>query len=459
MTALLSALGSGISAKKILEYLMRQSPELAPKITKSLAAGISADKILKFFSKDKNFEKLTSSFGKEYSTENNANPLVQGENIRGKNLGQDPASALQRNLPGIAGGIAAGAALPFASRAAQSALSRALPHALSPGIAPLANASNTFDNSLHSNEVNTQKQSQIQQQTKPLNNQIPSQQPPINSELGNISQQKEITQPELTSNPKEYLEKLGILDRVKSLLKAGNSPESTAAALGIKRSGEAKIDPDLLKNIEEYSKLPKETENLGKIGEIPVEQEKISPEIKKQAEPLEEIEESIVATPSGFGEVKISRNGKSIVDVDGKKHSVEDEKILKPPKEAAIEAMELIKSFTPEDMRSTHHMLNSYDEEEKKGFFVFHNGDAYVVDDISPEEYEELSKEVTDAKTSGETIIGKWAKGHGSRGAGYNKIVKGHKDRKVVPELAKKFRKLKVGYNLLSEWQRLLNEK
>ena len=117
-----------------------------------------------------------------------------------------------------------------------------------------------------------------------------------------------------------------------------------------------------------------------------------------------------------------------IVEVDGKKHKVEDGKILKPPKEAAIEAMELIKSFTPEEMRSTHHMLNSYDEEEKKGFFVFHNGDAYVVDDISPEEYEELSKEVADAKTSGETIIGKWAKGAGSRGADYNKVVKGHRE-------------------------------
>ncbi len=210
----------------------------------------------------------------------------------------------------------------------------------------------------------------------------------------------------------------------------------------------AGIEDPLLKRAKEpFEKgLIKSPDDLRKFAnEKPIEQPKI--------------EENIVATPNGFGEVKISRNGTSLVEVDGKKHSVEDSKILKPPKEAAIEAMELIKSFTPEEMRSTHHMLNSYDEEEKKGFFVFHNGEAYVVDDISPAEYEELSKEVADAKTSGETIIGKWAKGHGSRGAGYNKVVKGHRDRKVVPELVKKFRKLKVGYNLLSEWQRLLNEK
>ena len=115
MTAILTALGSGLSARKILEYLMRKSPELAPKIQSSLALGLSAEKILGFFSKEKNFEKLKSSMEKQYPMNSNANPLVQAENIRGQNLGQDPASALQRNLPGIAAGTVALASAPAAT--------------------------------------------------------------------------------------------------------------------------------------------------------------------------------------------------------------------------------------------------------------------------------------------------------------------------------------------------------
>lgn len=171
------------------------------------------------------------------------------------------------------------------------------------------------------------------------------------------------------------------------------------------------------------------------------------------------LEKEIVASPGGIGEVEKIEDGKATINVDGKTHQVHEKALLKPPREAALEALELIKSFTPEQERSTHHMLNAYDENERKGFFVFHNGSAYVVDDISPEEYKELSEEVEAAKTTGENIIGKWAKGEGSRGAGYNKIVKGVRERKVVPKLKKTFRKLNVGYNLLKEWQRLINEK
>ena len=105
MTALLTALGSGMSAKKILEYLMRKSPELSPKISTALASGISAEKLLKFFSNSKNFERLKTSMEDAYPMETNANPLVQAENIRGQNLGTDMASGLQRATPSILGTV------------------------------------------------------------------------------------------------------------------------------------------------------------------------------------------------------------------------------------------------------------------------------------------------------------------------------------------------------------------
>lgn len=169
--------------------------------------------------------------------------------------------------------------------------------------------------------------------------------------------------------------------------------------------------------------------------------------------------ENMVAVPGGIGELKGEKNGKASVKLGDKTIGIAAKDAIKPPKEAAIEALELIKSFTPEQERSTHHMLNAYDDQTKQGFFVFHNGNAYVVDDITPDEYKELSEEIELAKTSGENIIGKWTQGEGSRGSAYNKIVKGVRDRKVNKDLAKKYRKLKVGYNILREFQRLLNEK
>ena len=168
---------------------------------------------------------------------------------------------------------------------------------------------------------------------------------------------------------------------------------------------------------------------------------------------------NLVMTKSGdLGEIKGEDKSGFLIDVDGKTKKY-DKDVLKPPKEAAKEALELIKGFTPEQMRSAHHTLNAYDEGEKKAFFVFHNNTAYVVDDISPEEYKELSEEIEEAKTTGENIIAKWSAGEGSRGSAYNKIVKGVRDRKVQKELMKKYRKLKLGYNVFAEFQRLLNEK
>ena len=114
MTSFLSTAARTIGAKKILDYLMRNSPELKEKIPQALASGITADKIIKFFSKDKNFDKLKKTMEKDYPLENNANPLVQAQNVRDKNLGTDIGSSIKRNaapMIGNAAGIGVGLAL------------------------------------------------------------------------------------------------------------------------------------------------------------------------------------------------------------------------------------------------------------------------------------------------------------------------------------------------------------
>lgn len=403
------ALSSGFTSSQIINFLIKKFPDHKDKIKSAQAAGYTFDQILRYISGGKKALNEISEGTTEFEQMRNKD-IQKRENIN--------KGALQ------AGGLAASA---LAAPMAASALQRALPASLGSLIPSLT--------------------SESQSQTPTTE----SQQPPVNQVAPTITQNAQVPQPEGISNSKEYLEKLGIKDQVDSLLAADNTPEQVATAIGLKGGRgrlKAGIDPELVKNIESYAQTAQQTQQAN---------QGVEPAGAKLVEAQETPE--VILTPHGVGEIVTSRNGKAIVDVDGKKHQVEEKSLLKPPREAAIEALELIKSFTPEQQRSTHHMLNSYDEQEKKAFFVFHNGTAYVVDDISPEEYKELSEEVADAKTSGETIIGKWAAGEGSRGAGYNKVVKGHRERKVVPELKKKYRKLKVGYNLLSEWQRLLNEK
>jgi|GEM_PF-1438769 hypothetical protein len=488
---ILNALSSGYTQNQIISYLIRKFPQYKNHIKNAQAAGFSADKILKYLEKGRKGVTEENSSKTEHERTREAERRTQSNQLKG------------------AGALAATAAVPFVAPMASAALSRVAPAIANnlQNVIPAAGsvlqraAPQLFgQGSIPQHAQTLQNTANVSASTQvgipTSHNQIPntqqiqsgqSQQPPIiNQVTPNIAQPQPVAQPEGISNSKEvfeekmkdihkslqegltdkakaieakkYLEKLGIKDKVDDLLARGNSPEQAAAALGMK-SGDGKlrgtIDPELLANIDAYAKTAQEQPQ----ERAPMEQPRQKLDEAKEAERKPIAKNETVASPHGVGEVITSRNGKSIIEVDGKKHQVDDKSLLKPPKEAAIEALELIKGFTPEEMRSTHHMLNAYDEGEKKGFFVFHNGSAYVVDDISPEEYKELSEEVEKAKTTRETIIGKWASGEGSRGAGYNKVVKGVRERKVVPELKKKFRKLKVGYNLLAEWQRLLNEK
>jgi len=407
-----NALSKGFTSKQIIDFLIKKFPEHSDKIKTALASGYTVDKILKYLG------------GGRKSINRDLQPQTEYE----KTLGTDIQRKENVNKGALTG--AALAATSLAAPMAAQALQRAIPSNLTSIIPQLAQS--IQPQAPLSNTIN-------------LSSQGPQQPPIVNQTPSNIAQPQQVMQPEININPKEYLEKLGIKDKVDDLLKRGNSPEQAAAALGMKDGTgrlKSEINPELLANIDAYSKEPKQETAI---------------ETPKEIKPIAKNE--TVVSPHGVGEIITSRNGKSIIEVDGKKHQVDDKSLLKPPKEAAVEALELIKGFTPEEMRSTHHMLNAYDEGEKKAFFVFHNGSAYVVDDISPEEYKELSEEIEAAKTTGETIIGEWASGEGSRGAGYNKVVKGVRNKKVVPELKKKYRKLKVGYNLLAEWQRLLNEK
>lgn len=390
MTALLTALGSGISAKKILEYLMRKSPVLAPKIQSALASGISADQFLKFFSKEQNFDKLKSSMEQEYPMENNSNPLVQAENIRGKNLGSDMASGLQRAAPGI---IGAGASL-----GAGMALKHALPNLLKGPISE-----------------KMQKNPGMPSENPPL---APVQtQAPLSP---NIPQTIQPIQPQGIINPKEYLEKNGILERVKELLGRGNTPEAVAAALGMKRSGEAKVDPELLKNIEAYAK---EARNAPQ--ELPsVESQSQKLDIPKEAGKIEK--SSIVASPHGVGEVKEIRNGKAIVDIDGKKHQVNEDDLELEPADLEPAIRHILDSI-PEKLKSSAFESSihlSLPTGQDLMLVKFYDGKWAWYLDIPEQLYSDIATGIYEPKTSGKTGIAEYKPGViDSRGAGFQSEI------------------------------------
>lgn len=434
-----SAIGRGFTARTILNYIMQNYPQHAGAISNALAIGYTADKILKHLVEPnpKNPENSDA-----YLTDSEKTDRLDKQRTRKAAIGlagglagitglaslpfgmssintppNTPASPLNPPLPGSP--INPPPQLPQ-SPGQIATPQTPMPQGITPGQQlqlgvqnPVNQALNPADQGQIAEAANALPQEQAQPQT---------------SIFDQLTQGLDIAS--LDAGTQQQLKFLGLIsDKLQSEGKDINSPEFKRIASKIKK---------VLK---------------GKGGTLMEEASRKPPELK------EDMTTDIVASPGGVGSVTSVDNGKATIEVDGKSHKVDEKYLIKPPKEAAREAMELIKSFTPEQERSAHHMLNAYDEGEKKAFFVFHNGSAYVVDDITPEEYQELSEEIEQAKTTGENIIGKWATGEGSRGAGYNKVVKGIRDRKVQPDLKKKFRKLKVGYNLLREWQRLLNEK
>lgn len=419
MTGLLTALGSGISAQKILEWLMRKDPDLAPKITKALASGLSAEKIVNFFSKDKNFEKVRSKLESQYSTDFNANPLVQSETIRGQNLGTDLASGAQRAMPGLigtAGAVATG-----------YALSRAIPAILQKG---------QTTSSLQTTQVGNQTQTPLVQQTQqpPIIPATPSQ--PSNS---NILQSTQNVQSQgIPTNIPQILSKYaGFTKKIDELRSTGNDTQTITDYFrkfnpGGTKQLEKEAGQPLEKIIEEHIKAspipekkpiesqispektpiestptkvspsePEEKEDLSAIGgmakgitdnlyqgifdamkegktkfagiEEPLikkakplfDEGKIkSPEdLKRFANDPESFKEEksiakkdIVSSQDGIGEVKEIRNGTALVEIDGKLHKVKEDE-LKPP------------AFTEDEIADAYdNLMAKIPEEHKSGF-------------------------------------------------------------------------------------------
>lgn len=313
MNPVAQGLALGYSAQKLIGFLSKAFPSLAPRIKQAQRNGHSVEQVLGFLSKtmETDLPKGTSQQEVLAATNKNKEQLTK------------------HGLTLAASAVAA----PLAATAARSVLARALPHALAPQAASLANASNIPNpNALAPQPTSPLPTainpiSQPQQNTSPqppISPNVPNtpqaaQQPPLsNANAASIPEPTNIQQPEVISNPKEYLEKAGLLPDVDRMLKEKNTPEAIAAVLGIKQTkgkAQAKIDPELLRNIEEYAKTApiqeqpqlQETEQLQEPIEQPKEQEKIN---KNKLEYSDDIYDSYGGEK--FGEYVAKHNGNPV---------------------------------------------------------------------------------------------------------------------------------------------------
>src|SRR5690606_24077295 len=122
---------------------------------------------------------------------------------------------------------------------------------------------------------------------------------------------------------------------------------------------------------------------------------------------------SIVETPDGIGEVREIRNGKALVEVDGKMRKMLEEELMSPglpQKDLADlhdELIEGIKTQTGKEV-SRHVEWAGYDPEHKELVYRPWGDKEYVYDNIDPEDVDMLTNLLTQRKTTGENYIGSW---------------------------------------------------
>lgn len=404
------ALAGGFTAKQIIDLLMRKFPEKSGQITKALAAGYTIEQVLKFIGGGRKalseLEKVDPNQG-----------LTEHERTRGMDI--------QRRENVSKGALAAGglAATSLGAPIISNAVQRAMPQVG----AMIQKAQQTLGMPQIPGESSVP-QAQI----------VPSPSQPPASNLGStIPEATQIPQAKGIPNPKEFLEKLGIREKVDSMLKAKNTPEAIAAALNIGTSGKkasGQIDPEIVAAIDAYSKEKPEETKVSTT--VPTEEMENVP-IKKA---------DTVITPQGIGQVKEIRNGQAVVDVDGKLHKVKEED-LEPPsysEDEIADAYDNLMAKIPEEHKSGFISWAAYDEDRNVLGFIPRGGKYEELHNITPEEAQTIKEGKGVARTTGETREGLWVTGEDTRGGVISQIIWDRKKKKDSEDE----KQLKLGFEL-----------
>lgn len=348
-----SALGAGHSIKQILKYLSQHNPQMASQISSALNAGHTAEHVLNYISRHE------KSIGKLISEKQEKRPS--------ENLYKTAQTSLHPSLVGAAKFAGATAA----TIGGGLALSRAIPQILQTGI-----GQNIPTGPTSPNQPNPQTpQSPIspqgnlgaqQNQGQPISTQsiFPSQ-PPV---AGNIPQQAQAVQPEVKPiNVSEIINKHGLAKHIEELSQNVKDPKAIAAILYNKFPKEMKkfqeeAGKPMEEAIAEYMQTnvkPLDIEVTNEKAPIVNQEEVEASSVESESKELDVSQEApkieagqTVASPQGVGEVKAIRNGKAIIEVNGKKHQVDEDELESEPEEVRDAKFDFDPSTIPEDLRS-----------------------------------------------------------------------------------------------------------
>lgn len=398
MSSFYQALESGYSPEDILKYLSKAIPQFSSSIKKANRAGYTAQQILGLLSK--NFD-TENRRGMSESERHSANRRSDAERTK---FGLKAAGAA--------------VALPIAGFAARTALSRALPSALAPSV---SQSPGTISPSI--SNANAGNIPALEEMQKVLPGQMPSsilpQQTPVSPT--NIPQVTQNVQPEVkTTNIPELITKFGLKQHIDKLSENYKNPKQIAAVL--------------------YNRFPKEMKELQKESGKPMEDaiEDYLSQNKPIEQPINIKEEQptiakneTVASSQGIGEVKEIRNGKALVEVNGKLHKINEDELIQSPlpeKDLADLYDDLIQGIEKKSGKQVSRNVEwaGYDPKSNELAYKPHGSDRlYHYDEISPEDVELLTSFLTKRKSTGENFIGAWQAGTESPiGAAMYQLIK-----------------------------------
>ena len=447
-----TALSQGHNISKVIKSILRMNTPLANSIKEALKQGYTEDQIGEYLEKGKS---------QSYSQKNKMlQGMTEEEKARGiayrepktqkniKNIIETGAKALPAVAAGYMAGPAVGAALGQAGSALGGALGRAAPQIFGQNAIPGAAATAASVGQPTTSPAMPQApQTQIPLQPTQTS------QPPLNLPNNqvnepNIPQPQQLAQPEGIPTNEQPVENL-----------IAKETESLWGKLekGIKKHKDKDLETflkmaDNLKNYQgmnrqEFDGLYQQFQERKAAGEplhkivkdiydaykapMKAEESKVSTSV-----PTEKIENvpiekgNLVSSPKGVGEVVASRNGKSIIEVDGKKIQVDDEELEQPPlpeKDLADLYDDLIKGIEGETEEDVSRMVQwaGYNPESNTLNFLPHTGDLYTYDNISEEDAALLTDILSVRKTSGSNFIGAWKKDSKSPiGAALSKLIR-----------------------------------
>jgi hypothetical protein len=425
---LLKAISKGFSANQIIDYIVKKFPKHSDKIKQALSAGFTADQVVRYLGGGK---KLLN----QMSNENSGRQEINTEFA--KTQQQDIQEQQKRNKIAMGAGSAVlgAAALPLASSMASTALSRALP----------TSAQNLIPSILS------------KQQSNPVTSQPPI--PPASSAgmANSIPQPQGIAQainPQRDINKSiDIIKNLGQESSIKNMIEGGMTPKDIAGVLKVtmpkdkfkaleqQEGGIEGVIEDMKQSLQTPEQTPPEV-----VPQPEIEKEQLN-EPETTIEPPRPIaKNSVVASPHGIGEVKEMRNGKALVEVEGKLHKINEED-LQPTEfneDEIADAYDDLMAKIPEEHKSGFISWSGYDEDRNVLGFIPRGGKYEELHNITPEEAQKIKEGKGVARTTGETREGLWIMGEDTRGGVISQII--HDRRKK--HKGEEEKQLKLGLDL-----------